>query len=228
MIIIGFKVNLDLFSSQLVGDIQQTEICRHAWLLHGFALPCEHDYKRCLQEILKLAPLRQMRTPAGQLMQVSMSNCGRYGWVSDEKGYRYLEYDPMTGEAWPQMPASFYQLAKRAAKQVGYTHFSPDACLINCYRPGVRLSLHQDKDEEDLTQPIVSVSLGLPATFLFGGLERSATKTRIGLNHGDVVVWGGDSRLAYHGIQPIPQGKHSLFSACRINLTFRKAKKCQL
>ena len=164
-----------------------------------------------------------MVTPGGQTMSVAMTNCGYAGWVSDRKGYRYDHLDPLTGEPWPQMPVPFLNLARQAAVEVGYNNFEPDACLINRYVPGARLTLHQDRNEQDFDAPIVSVSLGLPAKFLFGGLKRSDRPQRIMLHHGDVVVWGGPSRLAYHGVDTLKDGEHPTTGRCRINLTFRRA-----
>ncbi|HSI58239.1 MAG TPA: DNA oxidative demethylase AlkB [Ideonella sp.] len=174
-------------------------------------------------QVLEAAPLRHLITPGGFRMSVGMSNCGRFGWVSDPSGYRYDPLDPGTGRPWPALPASFRRLAADAAAQAGFEHFEPDACLINRYEPGARLSLHQDRDERDLRQPIVSVSLGLPAVFQFGGLKRGDPITRVPLQHGDVVVWGGPSRLRYHGVLAVKAGHHRLTGACRINLTFRCA-----
>jgi alkylated DNA repair protein (DNA oxidative demethylase) len=172
--------------------------------------------------MVKAAPFRHLVTPGGHTMSVAMTNCGRVGWVSDARGYRYDTVDPDSGKPWPEMPAPFRDLAARAAVRAGFDAFVPDACLINRYKPGAKLSLHQDKDELDLGAPIVSVSLGLPATFLFGGLTRSAPQKRYRLTHGDVVVWGGLSRLAYHGVTPLPDGEHPVMGGQRINLTFRK------
>jgi DNA oxidative demethylase len=152
-----------------------------------------------------------------------MTNCGPLGWVTDRKGYRYSPTDPQTGEPWPTMPAILATLATSAARQGGFENFTPDACLINRYEPGAKMSLHQDKDEHDFGQPIVSVSLGLPATFLFGGIVRGDKSERIPLEHGDVVVWGGPARLRYHGILPLQSGEHPLTGAYRFNLTFRRA-----
>ena len=156
-------------------------------------------------------------------MSVAMTNCGSTGWVSDRTGYRYDALDPQSGSPWPPMPASFFRLATNAAAKAGFNGFLPDACLINRYEPGARLSLHQDKDEQDYDQPIVSASLGLPATFLFGGMRRSAPTIRVALTHSDVVVWGGPARLRYHGVLPLKEGHHPSVGAYRINLTFRKA-----
>jgi alkylated DNA repair protein (DNA oxidative demethylase) len=164
-----------------------------------------------------------MVTPGGFTMSVAMTNCGALGWVTDLTGYRYDSIDPLTGEPWPPMPASFFKLATLAAGKAGFSNFTPDACLVNRYEPGTRLSLHQDRNERDFRQPIVSVSLGLPASFLFGGLKRAQKTVRIPLIHGDVVVWGGPARLRYHGVSPLKDGEHPLLGCHRINLTFRKA-----
>lgn len=177
-----------------------------------------------VQAILALAPWRHMVTPGGLKMSVAMTNCGACGWVSDARGYRYDAVDPLSGQAWPEMPASFRELAAEAAAQAGFAGFAPDACLINRYVPGTRLSLHQDRDERDFSAPIVSVSLGLPAVFLFGGMRRADKPQRVRLAHGDVVVWGGPSRLAFHGVAPLADGDHPLLGPLRINLTFRKAR----
>lgn len=178
---------------------------------------------RDITEILDAAPLRHMVTPGGLRMSVAMSNCGALGWVSDRRGYRYDPVDPDSGRAWPAMPPSFSSLAGAAAERAGFPGFVADACLVNRYEPRARLSLHQDRDERDFSQPIVSVSLGLPAVFLFGGSRRDDPPARVPLAHGDVVVWGGPSRLRYHGVLALKAGCHALTGACRLNLTFRRA-----
>lgn len=194
-----------------------------ALVLRGFAaLPAELLAAE-IQQIIAQAPFRHMETPGGFHMSVAMSNCGALGWVSDQSGYRYLAADPANALPWPPMPALFQQLAANAAAEAGFANFAPDACLINRYEVGARMSLHQDRDERDLTQPIVSVSLGLPAVFQFGGLKRSDPANRVTLTHGDVVVWGGVDRLRYHGVLALKAGEHPLLGACRLNLTFRKA-----
>jgi len=193
-------------------------------LLRGFARPFEADLIAALRDIAGRAPFRHMLTPGGHRMSVAMTNCGCFGWVTDRTGYRYDADDPETRRPWPAMPAPFCQLARQAAAQAGFHGFSPDACLINRYQPGARMSLHQDRDENDLGAPIVSVSLGLPATFLFSGLKRSDKPRRFRLQHGDVVVWGGPARLAFHGVAPLADGEHALMGRQRINLTFRKAR----
>jgi alkylated DNA repair protein (DNA oxidative demethylase) len=194
-----------------------------AVLLRGFALSTQREILAALQEVTAVAPFRNMVTPGGFTMSVAMTSCGDVGWVTDRSGYRYAATDPETGKPWPAMPEAFRHLASHAAAEIGYTDFAPDSCLINRYQPGTRLSLHQDKDERDFAQPIVSVALGLPATFLFGGSERGDPTAKYLLQHGDVVVWGGPSRLRYHGVAPVKDGEHPLLGRYRINLTFRHA-----
>ena len=192
-------------------------------ILNGFALGRETELAFVMQAITKLAPFRHMITPGGFRMSVALTNCGTYGWVTDRTGYRYDSIDPETGQHWPGMPGNFLELARDAASAAGFPSFNPDACLINRYEPGSRLTLHKDKNERDFTQPIVSVSLGLPATFLFGGMERSDKSVRVPVHHGDVIVWGGPARLRYHGINPLKDGVHPTFGGYRYNLTFRAA-----
>jgi DNA oxidative demethylase len=213
----------DLFES--VPDVRppQETLAEGAVLLRGFAKPFGADLVAVLRDVAAQAPFRHMQTPGGHQMSVAMTNCGRFGWVTDRTGYRYDASDPDTGKPWPAMPASFRKLAEQAADRAGFAGFAPDACLINRYQPGSRMSLHQDKDENDLGAPIVSVSLGLPATFLFGGSKRGDKPRRFRLDHGDVVVWGGPSRLVFHGVAPLADGEHPLTGRQRINLTFRKA-----
>ena len=195
-----------------------------AVLLRGFARPSEGELIAALRDTVNQAPFRHMVTPGGHSMSVAMTNCGHLGWVTDRSGYRYDANDPETGRPWPAMPVVFHRLAVAAAEQAGFPGFSPDACLINRYQPGARMSLHQDKDEKDFGAPIVSVSLGLPAVFLFGGLKRTDKPRRFRLEHGDVVVWGGPTRLVFHGVAPLADGEHLLMGRQRINLTFRKAR----
>lgn len=191
--------------------------------LPGLALPLEHSLLTAIHEIAAAAPFRHMLTPGGQRMSVGMTNCGEVGWVTDRKGYRYAREDPETGRPWPPLPACFAQLAERAAAQAGFPAFRPDVCLINRYEPGARMSLHQDRDERDLSAPIVSLSLGLGATFLFGGLTRAERPQRLPLAHGDVLVWGGAKRLVYHGVAPVAEGSHPTVGRMRLNLTMRRA-----
>ncbi len=176
-----------------------------------------------IEAIAVAAPFRHLVTPGGHTMSVAMTNCGRLGWTSDRKGYRYSPLDPETGLAWPAMPEAFTRLAREAAERAGFPGFAPEACLINRYAIGAKLTLHQDRDENNYDHPIVSVSLGVPAVFQFGGTKRTDPLKRVTLYHGDVVVWGGEARLAYHGIQPLKEATHPLTGACRLNLTFRKA-----
>lgn len=194
-----------------------------ALLLPGLALGQAGALLDAIDGVLEQAPLRRLHTPGGQLMQVAMSNCGPLGWVSDARGYRYQALDPRSSRPWPPMPALITQLAADAAQRAGYAGFDPDACLINRYLPGDRLSLHQDRDEADFSQPIVSISLGLPAVFLFGGLARADKPARLTLHHGDVVVWGGPARLRFHGVLPLAGGEHPLLGGRRLNLTLRRA-----
>lgn len=209
----------DLFSSLKTRE----DLADGAVLLRGFALADDKDIISSMGVVADEAPFRHMTTPGGFRMSVAMSNCGAFGWVTDRRGYRYSPVDPETDRPWPQMPEALLSLAETAAQEAGYTDFSPDACLINRYEPGAKMSLHQDKDERDFTNPIVSVSLGLPATFQFGGLQRSDPVRKIVLHHGDVVVWGGPSRLFYHGILALKDGEHPQLGRYRYNLTFRKA-----
>jgi alkylated DNA repair protein (DNA oxidative demethylase) len=194
-----------------------------AALLQGFALPSAAALLAEVRRIAAAAPFRQMTTPGGFRMSVAMSNCGTAGWITDRKGYRYSAIDPVSGRPWPVLPGAFLELAARAADAAGFANFAPDACLINRYSPGARMSLHQDKNERNLDAPIVSVSLGLPATFLFGGPKRSDRPQRVGLHHGDVVVWGAAARLNFHGVAPLADGSHPDLGRERINLTLRQA-----
>ncbi len=214
----------DLFES--IPDVRPSReaMAEGAVLLRGFARPAEAELIAGVDAIAAQAPFRHMVTPGGHSMSVAMTNCGGHGWVTDRGGYRYDGVDPESRAPWPAMPTSFRTLAAQAAAEAGFGGFAPDACLINRYQPGARMSLHQDKDEDDFAAPIVSVSLGLPAIFLFGGLQRSDKPRRYRLEHGDIVVWGGPSRLFFHGIAPLADGEHALLARQRINLTFRKAR----
>lgn len=194
-----------------------------AVLLRGFARPVAVALHAQVAAIARQAPWRHMATPGGRRMSVATTNCGALGWVSDARGYRYVAVDPDSGRPWPALPAVLSTLAGEAAAAAGFADFAPDACLVNRYAPGTRLSLHQDRDERDLRAPIVSVSLGLPATFLWGGLARGDRALRVPLRHADVVVWGGEDRLRFHGVLPVAQGHHAEWGAVRVNLTFRRA-----
>jgi alkylated DNA repair protein (DNA oxidative demethylase) len=214
----------DLFNTAgLAGEPRDETIAPGAMLLRGFALPFVEDIRRSLTDIAAQAPFRHMATRWGAVMSVAMTNCGEVGWLSDRAGYRYDRIDPETSRPWPDMPACFRALASRAADRAGYPGFVPDACLINRYTPGTRLTLHQDRDERDYAHPIVSVSLGLPATFQFSGAKRRDPVRTFPVRHGDVVVWGGVLRLSYHGVAELKGGEHALLGNHRINLTFRRA-----
>jgi len=194
-----------------------------AVVLRGFVSVCAGELLCAVEHIHAAAPFRHLTTPGGHVMSVAMTNCGDLGWVSDRRGYRYQRVDPFSDAPWPAMPDLFRSVATGAAEEVGYARFMSDACLINRYEPGARLTLHQDRNERDPSQPIVSVSLGVSAIFLFGGMRRNDRPRRIRLDHGDVVVWGGATRLAFHGVEALGEGMHTLTGRCRINLTFRKA-----
>lgn len=217
-------MTFDLFDS-LPQDAPHAEpIVPGAVVLRGFAREHAPSLLDHVRDIAAQAPWRHLITPGGLRMSVAMTNCGPFGWVSDVTGYRYEAADPLSGQPWPAMPDAFLALARDAAATAGFADFKPDACLLNRYAPGTRLSLHQDRDELDLRAPIVSVSLGLPAVFLFGGLKRAERVQRVRLAHGDVVVWGGPARLAFHGIAPLADGDHALVGRERINLTLRKTR----
>ena len=194
-----------------------------AVVLCGFALPLVPALLPTLALVEAAAPFRHMKTRGGHTMSAAMTNCGPLGWTSDEDGYRYATRDPLTSRLWPEMPAAFVSLARDAATAAGFADFRPDACLVNRYAPGARLTLHQDRNERDFGAPIVSVSLGIPAVFQFGGDERSDPVQRVRLVHGDVAVWGGVDRLRFHGVEPLLAETHPLCGAFRINFTFRQA-----
>jgi alkylated DNA repair protein (DNA oxidative demethylase) len=202
----------------------RVELGAGAAVLTGYAADRAAALLKLIEAIGAAAPIRRMMTPGGGRRSVAMTNCGAAGWVTDQSGYRYTAEDPLASRPWPPMPEEFAVLAREAAREAGFAEFSPDACLINRYEPGARMSLHQDKDERDMDAPIVSVSLGLPALFLWGGPKRADRPRRIPLLHGDVVVWGGPSRLIFHGVHALPAGVHPLTGALRYNLTFRKAR----
>jgi alkylated DNA repair protein (DNA oxidative demethylase) len=203
-------------------DAPEPSIAPGVVLLRGYAQADADALVAAVARIAAAAPFRQMVTPGGFTMSAALTNCGA-GWISDRKGYRYSDINPQTGKAWPEIPALFSALARRAAAASGYPDFIPDACIINRYIPGARMSLHQDSQEKPLDAPVVSVSLGLSATFLWGGMARAGLPQRILLHHGDVIVWGGPSRLNFHGIAPLKPGSHPRVGAQRFNLTFRKA-----
>ena len=210
---------IDLFEG--IGG--REKLGEQAFVLRGFALSVAETLLAEVRDVESISPLRHMETPGGFRMSVATTNCGTLGWISDRRGYKYAVLDPITHNPWPSMPEVFLTLATSAAGEAGFNSFVPNACLINQYIPGTKLSLHQDKDERDFSQPIVSVSLGVPATFQFGGFERPAANFKVPLFHGDVVVWGGVDRLRYHGILPLKRNDHALLGEKRINLTFRWA-----
>ncbi|MBO1110545.1 DNA oxidative demethylase AlkB [Bordetella petrii] len=213
-------MNLELFEPAAPARIA---LGPAATLLQGWALPHVDALLPALDAVLAAAPPRHMETPGGFRMSAALSNCGALGWTSDRHGYRYTRLDPQTGRPWPAMPAPFLRLAQDAAEAAGFAGFLPDACLVNRYVPGARMSLHQDKNERDFGAPIVSVSLGIAAVFLFGGSRRGDPARRVPLQHGDVVVWGGPDRLRYHGVLPLKEANHPRLGAARVNLTFRLA-----
>ncbi|MFZ6657209.1 DNA oxidative demethylase AlkB [Undibacterium sp. TJN19] len=217
-------MNYSLFDDASEESSYSEALCEGAAVLRHFASAYTGDLLAEIEKVIATHPFRHMRTPSGLRMSVATSCCGSVGWVSDQDGYRYSHCEPESSKAWPPMPETFLSLAKQAAAATGFHGFAPDSCLINQYVAGTRLGLHQDKDEKNLNAPIVSVSLGIPATFLFGGLQRSDPQQRIYLAHGDVVVWGGPARLRFHGITPIKPAAHPLLGAQRINLTFRQAR----
>ncbi len=214
---------LDLFESSGEVDSRPEPLGPGAVILRGAAAPTSAELLAAVEQVVAAAPWRFMTTPGGYRMSVAMTNCGAAGWVTDRSGYRYDAIDPLSARPWPAMPRAFSELAGVCAATAGFGDFSPDACLINRYEPGARLSLHQDRNERDFRAPIVSVSLGLPAVFLFGGKQRADRPRRVPLVHGDVVVWGGPARLNFHGVSPLKDGQHPLLGCYRVNLTFRKA-----
>lgn len=217
------RITANLFDDPPEIESRKEQLGPGALVLRQFAVREEAAILAALQSVEARAPFRHMVTPSGYRMSVAMTNCGSLGWVTDKTGYRYDAIDPVSGRPWPSMPESFLRLATAAAAEAGFAKFVPDGCLINRYEPGTKLSLHQDRNERDYDQPIVSVSLGIPAVFLFGGLKRADKTSRVTLTHGDVVVWGGPARLRYHGVMPLKEGRHPLLGGQRINLTFRKA-----
>jgi DNA oxidative demethylase len=216
-------MTLNLFEAPVSPAVSRESLGAGACVLRAFALEAAARLVEAIDAVAACSPFRVMTTPSGHRMSVAMTNCGEAGWVSDAHGYRYAAVDPRTSRPWPAMPSAIAELASAAAEAAGFVAFRPDVCLINRYEPGTRLSLHQDKDERDFSAPIVSVSLGLPAVFLFGGARRAERAARVPLAHGDVVVWGGPARLRYHGVLPVGDGEHPLLGRSRINLTLRKA-----
>lgn len=216
-------MTIDLFE-QSPPEPWAESLCEGAVVLRRFASASDTELLGGIEQVSAQAPFRQMQTPGGHTMSVAMTCCGPWGWVTDARGYRYQQNDPLSGEPWPSMPASFQALAAEASRAAGYDSFEPDSCLVNRYSPGAKMGLHQDKNEDDFDQPIVSVSLGTPVTFQFGGLRRGDRPQRVRLEHGDVVVWGGPARLRYHGVLTLKHAEHPLTGSNRYNLTFRRAR----
>lgn len=214
---------LDLFGGDDPAQHGRVALGAQSVVLRGFALPAVDALLAGVDDVIAQAPFRNMETPGGYTMSVALTNCGELGWTTDARGYRYSRIDPVSGQPWPPMPQAFRQLAKDAAREAGFADFAPDACLVNRYAPGSRLSLHQDRNERDYGAPIVSVSLGMPAMFLFGGDDRADRAARVPLFHGDVVVWGGVDRLRFHGVMPLKDLPHPRLGSQRINFTIRKA-----
>lgn len=214
---------LDLFGGDDPAQHGRVALGAQSVVLRGFALPAVDALLAGVDDVIAQAPFRHMETPGGYTMSVALTNCGELGWTADARGYRYSRIDPESGQPWPAMPQAFRQLAEDAAREAGFADFAPDACLVNRYAPGSRLSLHQDRNERDYGAPIVSVSLGMPAMFLFGGDDRADRAARVPLFHGDVVVWGGVDRLRFHGVMPLKDLPHPRLGSQRINFTIRKA-----
>ncbi|MDH0092967.1 DNA oxidative demethylase AlkB [Achromobacter mucicolens] len=214
---------LDLFGGDDPAQHGRVALGAQSVVLRGFALPAMDALLAGVDDVIAQAPFRHMETPGGYTMSVALTNCGELGWTTDARGYRYSRIDPVSGQPWPAMPQAFRQLAEDAAREAGFADFAPDACLVNRYAPGSRLSLHQDRNERDYGAPIVSVSLGMPAMFLFGGDDRADRAARVPLFHGDVVVWGGVDRLRFHGVMPLKDLPHPRLGSQRINFTIRKA-----
>ncbi|MEN5160983.1 DNA oxidative demethylase AlkB [Achromobacter spanius] len=214
---------LDLFGGDDPAQHGRVALGPQSVVLRGFALPAVDALLAGVDDVIAQAPFRHMETPGGYTMSVALTNCGELGWTTDARGYRYSRIDPVSGQPWPAMPQAFRQLAEDAAREAGFADFAPDACLVNRYAPGSRLSLHQDRNERDYGAPIVSVSLGMPAMFLFGGDDRADRAARVPLFHGDVVVWGGVDRLRFHGVMPLKDLPHPRLGSQRINFTIRKA-----
>lgn len=215
-------MNFELFANAEQNAVEYLQIDTGTAYLSGFLLPHDKAVIGQLIDVTHNAPLRHLTTPGGKKMSVAMTNCGALGWVSDHAGYRYQAHDPLTHKPWPAMPSLLLTLAQKAADTAGYKNFQPNVCLINRYEAGARMGLHQDRDERNLTAPIVSFSLGLPATFIWGGLERTGKTRRFKLQHGDALVWGGVDRLRFHGVAPLKPGHHELAGAYRFNITFRQ------
>lgn len=216
-------MNYDLFDLSNNGETWTEKICDDALVLRQYATTQAPNILAAIKSVKTQAPFRHMQTAGGYTMSAAITSCGKVGWVSDRQGYRYSTHDPQSKQPWPTMPNILRAFATKAAADAGYDNFHPDACLINRYAPGAKMSLHQDRHERDYNAPIVSVSLGVQATFLFGGIQRSDKTVKVPLAHGDVVIWGGKSRLKFHGVLPIKAGYHPMTGEDRLNVTFRVA-----
>ena len=216
-------MNLDLFDLSNNGESWIETITDDAVVLRQYLVNRSDELAEAIKTIEAKAPFRHMKTAGGFTMSAAITGCGDYGWISDRQGYRYSKVDPVTAQPWPEMPEVLKTIGKECARKAGYSDYNPDACLINRYSPGAKMSLHQDKDERDFTAPIVSISLGVPATFLFGGQQRADKTIKVPVMHGDVVVWGGTSRLFFHGVSTIKSAYHPFWGESRINITFRVA-----
>lgn len=216
-------MNFDLFDLSNNGETWTETITDGSVVLRQYLVNRTNELSEAIKGIETQSPFRHMQTAGGFTMSAALTACGDYGWISDRRGYRYSKVDPISGLAWPSMPDVLQTIAQECAQAAGYNNFKPDACLINRYTPGAKMSLHQDRDEKDFTAPIVSISLGVPATFLFGGLQRADKTIKVPVMHGDVVVWGGESRLFFHGVSPVKQAYHPFWGDQRINITFRVA-----
>jgi len=208
---------MNLFS-QLVAEPTHEEIFPGAVLMRSLALPQDNEFFTAAEAIIAARPLHHTTTPSGLPMGVMVTDCG------DSRAFanRWDTANPERMRLWPPMPPLLRDFAIRCAVRSGFPQFRPDACHINRYQAGTKLGLHQDRHECDWTQPIVSLSFGLECIFLLGGLQRTDKPRRILLEHGDVIVWGGPSRMRFHGVQPLKPGHHPLTGPYRYNLTFRK------
>lgn len=211
-------MNLPLFD---VEPQDPLPIAEGAVLLRGWAAVNDAQWLAAVRQVLAQQPFQAAYTASGLPMSVRTSNCGSWGWAASRSGYGYTRSDPDSGRPWPEMPIFLKLQAQALASAAGYLAFDPDVCLINSYELGAKMGLHHDADEKDKAAPIVSVSLGLPCTFVWGGLQRSDPVRSFALEHGDVLVWGGASRMVFHGVRPLRAGQHHLLGAQRWNLTFR-------
>lgn len=212
---------MDLFPETL----RDPDLAEGLFLHRGAITPDDQTILvRDIAQVADFAPFRHPRTPGGHPTSAAMTNAGQAGWWSDRQGYRYLIHQPDSDRPWPSMPASFHAAVEVGTRGTPWPDFSPDACLINFYGAAAKMGLHQDKDERDFTQPIVTVSLGDAADFLVGGFARTDKTAVVRLHSGDVLVMGGPSRMRFHGVRRIHTGTSPLSALHgRYSLTFRKA-----